>query len=363
MAKIAFLHHSFIAGSGIDGVIYELAKRLGKKHDVRVLTFRTDGAYSDVPVTVFKSRGARTDAVCGLLYAGEVRKELEKFDVVATQLYPASAMPHFPCRISTRHVMTAWGVQNIGRGVDKAYSDFLRAMEGVCARRADIVLAGCDAVRKSLEKVRPDAVTLYQYGIDFQTMNYDGYDPRRLEEKYGIKAEDRVLLFVGRNSPHKRIDLLVDMVDKIPDKSVRLAVVGRQDFTENKARLEEQVAGLGIKDRVLFTGVVSRREVVDWYCRCDLFVNASEWEGFLIPEAYAFRKAIVAYDAEPHRETVQPSRGILVRKLDAGMFADAVVTLLLDRKYRKTMGENGYTWVRTVLDYDRIVENWERIAL
>ena len=40
--RIAFVNDTFLQGRGADTVIYELAKRLGKKHEVFILAGQTD---------------------------------------------------------------------------------------------------------------------------------------------------------------------------------------------------------------------------------------------------------------------------------------------------------------------------------
>ena len=367
--KIAFLHHTFIAGSGIDGVVYEMARRLGKRHQVMVMTMRTDGSYRDVPVMVFPSQlNGKMDAVFAPLYvsAREIRRELASYDIVCTQLYPASVIPLFPTKLPIKHVLTEWGVQNIGGGLaNRVYTGLLKRMEDYTVRKADVVLAGCEYTRRKSK--RKDAVTLYQYGIDFDHLNHDHYgmyERDRLSAEHPvIGRHDRVLLFVGRNSPHKHIDILIDALKLIPDKAVKLVVVGRQDFVKNQWLLEAKVEELSLADRVLFTGVVSSQEVVDWYCRCEMFVNASEWEGFLIPEAFALSKPIVAYDTEAHREVIRSGRGTLVPELTGTAFAIAVTELLDNPWKAQRLGGNGYVWAKQNLDYDRIVENWERVVL
>ena len=368
MAKIAFLHHTFIAGSGIDGVIYEMAKRLGKRgHLVNVITMHTDWGYEGVNVVEVRPKirfSDRTNAVLGPLHTMPVRQALDGADIVCTQLYPASVIPLFPTKLSMKHVATEWGVQNIGGGfVNYAYTQLLRRAENFVVKHADVVLAGCEYTGRQLRTVRPDVKTLYQYGVDFDFLNEKNADLADLESKYQMIKGAKVLLFVGRNSPHKHIEVLIGALNYINDKSVKLVVVGRQDFANNKTYLDELVIRLGLSDRVLFTGVVPRYEIPNWYARCTMFVNASEWEGFLIPEAYAFRKPIVAFAVDAHREVLGGDRGVLVHGLHPLGFSAAINSLLENPHKTEMMGEAGYLWAKQVLDYDRIVENWEKAVL
>ncbi len=371
MSKIAFLHHTFYAGSGIDSVIYELAKRLGMRHKVWVITMRTDGRYPGVGVihikSPFRSRTLDATLLPFTKTTAEVRDALRGFDIVNTQLYPAHLMPLLPTKLPVKHVVTEWGVQSVGGGIgERAYSVMLGLAEDYAVRRADLVLAGCQCVGRQLLKKRKNGVqVLYQYGIPFDLLNEDNAKAGRtaILERYPKLKDGRLLLFVGRNSPHKGIHILIEALAMLP-KDVRLAVVGRQDFAKYQRKLEKLVEKRGLKERVTFAGVVPRQEIPGWYSLCGIFVNASAWEGFLIPEAYALKKPIVAFNAEPHRETVQDGRtGLLVPDQRPVSFAVAIDRLLGQDALRTVMGENGYAWAKENLDYDRIVERWEQVVL
>jgi glycosyltransferase involved in cell wall biosynthesis len=153
------------------------------------------------------------------------------------------------------------------------------------------------------------------------------------------------------------------MITHIPNKDVKLVIVGRNDFTDNQQILERIVAENGLERHVLFTGVVPRSEIPSWYARCEMFVNASVWEGFLIPEAFALRKPIVAYAVDAHEEVLGNDRGLLVKDATPLGFALAVKSLLDNPARAERLGENGYQWARENLDYDKITDNWEKIVL
>lgn len=368
MANIALLHHTFIAGSGIDGVLYELGKRLAERgHMVRVITQRSDGSYLDINTSVMSVipviAKSKVSAVVLPLETPMLRFVLSQYDVVHTQLYPSSVIPIFPWKLHVKHVATSWGVQDVGNSVtERLYTKLLRRAENYVVRKADIVLAGCESTRRELRKIRPDVKTLYQYGIDFDFLCEQNARPGDLAEKYPVINGKRVLLFIGRNSPHKRIDLLIKMMNLVQDKKVMLVIVGRQDFRQHQMYLEELVRRYGLKDRVLFTGVAPRSEIPSWYARCEMFVNASVWEGFLIPEAFALRKPIVAYAVDAHEEVLGNDRGLLVKDATPLGFALAVKSLLDNPSRTERLGENGYRWARENLDYDKITDNWEKIV-
>ncbi len=55
--KIAFVNDTFLGGRGGDTVVYELAKRLGKKHEVFVVTTESD--FKEENFTIIKIRARK----------------------------------------------------------------------------------------------------------------------------------------------------------------------------------------------------------------------------------------------------------------------------------------------------------------
>lgn len=87
----------------------------------------------------------------------------------------------------------------------------------------------------------------------------------------------------------------------------RLLIVGNesQAFESYSKLLRELIAILGIDDEVVFTGEVSDEQLKAYYLLSDVFVTASEHEGFCMPlvEAMAFKLPVVAFGTTAIPET------------------------------------------------------------
>lgn len=87
----------------------------------------------------------------------------------------------------------------------------------------------------------------------------------------------------------------------------RLLIVGNESkaFESYSKLLRELIAILGIDDKVVFTGEVSDEQLKAYYLLSDVFVTASEHEGFCVPlvEAMAFKLPIVAFGSAAIPET------------------------------------------------------------
>ena len=110
------------------------------------------------------------------------------------------------------------------------------------------------------------------------------------------------LLFVGRMIPNKRIDDLIRWFHAYKrwfNPRSRLLLVGSQGgFELYVAMLHQLIARLGTAD-VHFLGHVSNEELVAYYEVADVFVCASEHEGFCVPliESFHMGVPVLAYAA------------------------------------------------------------------
>jgi glycosyltransferase involved in cell wall biosynthesis len=103
------------------------------------------------------------------------------------------------------------------------------------------------------------------------------------------------VLFVGRIIPNKRIENLIRFFAAYRTRynhRSRLLIVGSYGgFERYLAMLHQLVARLGVHD-VHFTGHVSNEELTAYYDVADVFLCASEHEGFCVPLVEAFHERI-----------------------------------------------------------------------
>jgi len=122
----------------------------------------------------------------------------------------------------------------------------------------------------------------------FRRDNYKTDYYMEMRNNLGIKKDDFVLLFLGRMSREKSVETLVKEFHKISKKrdNVKLLLVGGgPDLNYFK----DLAAELGIRDKLICTGMVMPYEVAIYYHISDLFVNFSvtETQGLTYIEALA----------------------------------------------------------------------------
>jgi len=156
-------------------------------------------------------------------------------------------------------------------------------------------------------------------------------------QAHGIEPCATVLVHVGRFAPPKNHALLIEAFAQVrSDAPLYLLLVGGGEL-ENAVR--EQVAALGLQERVRFLGV--RADVADILRASDVFVLSSRVEGNLmsVMEAMAAGLPVVSTAVGGVPELVRAGvTGLLAPSEDAGALAQAMQALVDDPVRRQAMG-------------------------
>lgn len=105
-------------------------------------------------------------------------------------------------------------------------------------------------------------------------------EEKYLRDKYGIKQDDKVILFTGRLNKEKGIRELLLAFKKVKYKDVKLLIVGSYYYNSGmSSEFEDELHSLAksMKDKVIFTGFIPYSEVANIYSIGDLAVIPSMW--------------------------------------------------------------------------------------
>jgi L-malate glycosyltransferase len=152
-------------------------------------------------------------------------------------------------------------------------------------------------------------------------------------------------LFVGGIAPHKAQHDLVRALAvyrEVYDPNARLSLVGRPMSGGYFSALESFVAELGLCDAVNLCGGVTHEQLVAYYRHVDVFLSASDHEGFCVPliEAMHHGLPVVAYAAGAVADTLGDG-GVLVRDKSPGALAAAMWRVASDEDTRRRLSAAG----------------------
>jgi glycosyltransferase involved in cell wall biosynthesis len=144
------------------------------------------------------------------------------------------------------------------------------------------------------------------------------------------RAGEPLIGVIGRLSPEKGVDILLDAMALLPPSSVQLVVAGDGPV---RSALELQAKELGIAQDTHFLGTVS--DVRSLYAQLDLVVLPSRSEGLpnVLLEALKANVPVVATSVGAVPEVVtDQAAGCVVPPGDPVLLADAIKAALIDGK-------------------------------
>ncbi|MCH8532902.1 MAG: glycosyltransferase [Saccharospirillum sp.] len=134
-------------------------------------------------------------------------------------------------------------------------------------------------------------------------------------------------------SERKGLDTLISAFAVVANlhPTARLTLSGDGDV---RSKLEQQVADLGLTEKVRFTGLLSREQVLSEMQNCHCYVLSSHYEtfGVVLIEALALGKPVVATRCEGPEDIVDDSNGILVPVGDVQAMSEAMVSMIQDHE-------------------------------
>jgi len=338
--KIALVNDSFLRGRGADQVVFELAKRLGRIHQVDVITAESDFPESNFRIKKVKARRLLTGTWRDFLFfktAWAFRKEASGYDII--NLHHATLAPafwRFKNVVITYHgspfnLLGEGGFRSMARRfINK------RGISFACKNKKTIAIS--EYIKKELiaNKIHSEKIKVIYDGV--------GNEFRPTYEDY------KFMFFVGHHDKHKRIDQLIEIAS---DLNFKLKIAGsglETKYLKKKAK--------DILAPVEFLGKVSDEDLLSYYQKCSFFVSASAWEGFglIFLEAARCAKPSIAFRVGSIPELINHEKtGFLANNKQE--FKRYVKILIDYRDLRRKMGEEAmvqsqkFNWGASVKKY------------
>jgi len=218
-------------------------------------------------------------------------------------------------------------------------------------------------------KVNERRIVLFRNGADAAKFN-PHVDCASLRSALNLKKEEKVVLYSGQISRIRGLDYLVQaMVDVVKEeRDVRLLIVGEGG---EKPELVSLVRRMGLDDYVLFKSSVSHDFMPEYTCLADVaigpLVALPITVGTLpikVIEYMACGKPVVAcYDGASKDLVMDRYNGILIHSGDVKELSSALIELLKDADFARSLGVNARKHVERYHDWNVITEELDRLLV
>ncbi|HET8884161.1 MAG TPA: glycosyltransferase [Candidatus Saccharimonadales bacterium] len=240
-----------------------------------------------------------------------------------------------------RRVVADWG------------QDIVECVIAMIYSRCDAVIALSLKSRKQLESWRSEYwydVTTIPTGIN-ALKKPTAAQINKFKAEYGIAKRDEVILYAGRLSAEKNLDILIPMIKKIlrDRPNARLLYVGNFEYRET---LEQLAHDSGVGDRITFTGALPRENLGVAYASATVFVfpSLTDTQGLVLHEAAHAGLPFVLVDRYVSEVVRDCENGFVARNSPTSL-ASHVTNLLKNKKLRDQFGERSKQLARSYGEY------------
>ena len=241
------------------------------------------------------------------------------------------------------------------------------AAERFAARRTHRIVTVCDAMMEKAVAAgvapRDRFETVYS-GMRVEPFLQAGRrDRRAVRAEFDLAPDDLVIGQIARLMTlkgHKYIlPIIPDVVREFP--RAKFLFVGDGIL---RSQLEGQAKALGVRDRVVFAGLVPHHRIPDVLRTMDLLIHASLREGLarVLPQALLTGVPVVSFDIDGASEVVFPGEtGYLAEPASSASLRDGIRRMLADPEAARAMAERGRRFCLERFRHDRMVEHLDQI--
>jgi len=213
-------------------------------------------------------------------------------------------------------------------------------------KHSSIVCAANEYEKQIFSDLYSEAnVEIVRNGINLKSL----ISKKNFKGKYQIKSN--FVLFVGRFSKSKGIDVLIEAINIIKNDltklNTRLVIMGADFGYQNE--MIETIDKLALSEHIIIIKNPPREDVISAYGESQFLILPSVWElSPLVPlESFAFKKPVISTNSHGIPFTIQHNKtGILVEPDNPNELADAIKKLLNEPDLIEKLGLEGYNFVK-----------------
>jgi glycosyltransferase involved in cell wall biosynthesis len=195
-------------------------------------------------------------------------------------------------------------------------------------------------------------------GVELPPPHGDGAAVRRALD---LGDQEPVIFSLQRLGPEKRVDVLLHAFRHCRERagSGTLIIGGKGPEEEKLRGLADE---LGIEKTVRFVGYIPRDTLADYFVACNVFAFHSTFEtfGLVVAQAMSYGRAVVTVRNTALPEVVGDA-GLMAETGDWRGLGDAMARLIHDEPLRRQFGEAGRVRAERLFNWDGIAEQYETV--
>ncbi len=350
--KILFSNYDDIKnpyyGGGGAFAIHEVAKRLAKKHLVKVVTGSYPNAKDEIIDDVFYKRigpslvGPRIGQILYHLFLPIfIRKE--EFDILFESFTPPHSTSFTP--IFTRKPVVGIAHMLASEDMQRKYKLPFGLVEKIGLKFYKDIIVVNPEIKKDILKANLKArVKVIPNGVD-------------IPKKRKVNSKKEHILFIGRVEVNQKgLDLLLEAFRKVLSSKtkIRLVIAGGGLEKEIKS-LKKQVSLLSLNKKVKILGRVEGALKQKIFEKAFFVVIPSRFETFsrVALEACSFSLPVLCFDIKGLK-WLPKSLSLKVRPFDVDELSKGILKLYSDKKLRKKLSRGAFEFSKKF--------NWEEIS-
>ena len=297
-----------------------------------------------------------------------LKENLTDFDIVhchSWQQIPDVVVYHYATKYAVPYVLQTHGsIPRIGKKFRKITYDVIFGYRVLNSASKVIAVSRIEAEQYKRMGVPEAKIALIPNGIDlseYANLPLKG----SFKTKFGIKEDEKIVLYLGRIHKIKGVDILVKAFKKTAAKlgNLKLVIIGPDDGYLRE--LESLVRVLRMEKNVMILNPLYGREKLEAYVDAGICVLPSTYEifGMTVLEASACSKPVVATEVSGAAlDIILDGRtGFVVRSNDVPDLARSLEYLLNDEDGSKRMGQKARERVVKLFSIQNTVAKIENV--
>jgi glycosyltransferase involved in cell wall biosynthesis len=221
------------------------------------------------------------------------------------------------------------------------------------------IIANSEETKRTILTNNHDLIDPSKITVIYNGINLNEYDEAKTSLLHTHKNGELIIGNAGRLVKQKGQMYLIDLAFQLKSKGFdfKILIAGEGKL---QADLLSYAETRGVKNELVFLGFVEN--IKSFMLSIDIFCLPSLWEGFgyVLVEAMACRKPVIAFDSSSNPEIVsQGETGYLIPNGNMEIFSEKLELLIRDKALRERFGNNGRARVEAIFDLDQTIHKVE----